>query len=543
MDRMSPLDASFLHVEDAVSHMHIGSVAIFEGPPPATEDFERDGRGQAARRPALPPEGALRAAAARPAGVGRRPALQPRLPPAAHRARARPGGDRELRNLVGRVMSQQLDRHKPLWEMWIVEGLEHGHWALVSKVHHCMVDGVSGTDLLTVVLDAEPEPARADARRVARPSPSPATCGSCATRSSTSSRAPTSRSARCARRPARPARRSRQLGEVARGLRAWTGVVRPTPASSINGPIGPHRRWDWARTTLADVKTVRRGARRHRQRRRADRAHPRLSRPAALARRRRRRPRRAHARAGLGAHARRARHLQQPGVGDDRRAARRARRPGRAPRARSAPRWTTSRSRSRPWPARCSRRSPGSRRRCCSRSGTRVAMRIPQRNVNTVTTNVPGPQHQLYACGRPMIEAFPFVPLASTVRVGVAIFSYNGHAQLRRHRRLRHRARHLRAVQRCGGRDDRAAQARRDEAEPQQHRPGRARRPREPVAREPTANAWRVTSAAARRVHRVQPHHREIGGGGLERDHRRAGAADARDLAARARGATSRRAG
>ena len=58
--------------------------------------------------------------------------------------------------------------------------------------------------------------------------------------------------------------------------------------------------------------------------------------------------------------------------------------------------------------------------------GTRVAMRIPQRNVNTVTTNVPGPQHQLYACGRPMIEAFPFVPLASTVRIGVAIFSYNG---------------------------------------------------------------------------------------------------------------------
>jgi diacylglycerol O-acyltransferase / wax synthase len=58
--------------------------------------------------------------------------------------------------------------------------------------------------------------------------------------------------------------------------------------------------------------------------------------------------------------------------------------------------------------------------------GTRVAMRIPQRNVNTVTTNVPGPQMQLYACGRAMLEAFPFVPLASSVRIGVAIFSYNG---------------------------------------------------------------------------------------------------------------------
>jgi diacylglycerol O-acyltransferase len=58
--------------------------------------------------------------------------------------------------------------------------------------------------------------------------------------------------------------------------------------------------------------------------------------------------------------------------------------------------------------------------------GTRVAMRIPQRNVNTVTTNVPGPQWRLFACGRPMVEAFPFVPLASNVRIGVAIFSYNG---------------------------------------------------------------------------------------------------------------------
>jgi diacylglycerol O-acyltransferase / wax synthase len=58
--------------------------------------------------------------------------------------------------------------------------------------------------------------------------------------------------------------------------------------------------------------------------------------------------------------------------------------------------------------------------------GTRVAMRVPQRNVNTVTTNVPGPQLPLYARGRQMLEAFPFVPLASSVRVGVAIFSYNG---------------------------------------------------------------------------------------------------------------------
>ena len=160
MDRMSPLDASFLHVEDAVSHMHIGSVAVFEGPPPTPLDGSSDGCGQA-------PGGAARTArrcgSCPSTSAGRCGSTIPHFNLGyhlRHTALAAPGGDQELRNLVGRVMSQQLDRHKPLWEMWIVEGLEHDHWALVSKVHHCMVDGVSGTDLLTVVLDAEREPAR-----------------------------------------------------------------------------------------------------------------------------------------------------------------------------------------------------------------------------------------------------------------------------------------------------------------------------------------------------------------------------------------------
>src|SRR6187549_771482 len=159
MESMSPLDASFLHVEDAVTHMHIGSVGIFEGPAPGPGEVQS---AVAARLPLVPRYRQkirfVPLVLGRPVWVDdphfnldyhvRRTAL-----PA-------PGGDQELRNLVGRVMSQQLDRHKPLWEMWIVEGLEHDHWALVSKVHHCMVDGVSGTDLLTVVLDAEREPAR-----------------------------------------------------------------------------------------------------------------------------------------------------------------------------------------------------------------------------------------------------------------------------------------------------------------------------------------------------------------------------------------------
>jgi diacylglycerol O-acyltransferase len=70
-----------------------------------------------------------------------------------HTALPTPGGESELRKLVGRVMSQQLDRSKSLWEIWVVEGLEDGRWAMLSKTHHAMVDGVAGTDLLAVIMD------------------------------------------------------------------------------------------------------------------------------------------------------------------------------------------------------------------------------------------------------------------------------------------------------------------------------------------------------------------------------------------------------
>ena len=171
-DRLSALDASFLEFEDAVSHMHIGSVAIFEGPPPEYGEFAQLTTGKLPLVPRYRQK--VRFV---PLDLGR-PAwvddahfnLGYHL---RHTALPSPGGDEQLRNLVGRLMSQQLDRSKPLWEMWIVEGLQDDHWAIISKVHHCMVDGIAGTDLLTVVLDTqrEPSPPTADTWK-AEPDPS-----------------------------------------------------------------------------------------------------------------------------------------------------------------------------------------------------------------------------------------------------------------------------------------------------------------------------------------------------------------------------------
>src|SRR6516165_4546112 len=159
VDRLSPLDASFLHMEDGVSHMHIASVAIFEGPEPPFGDIVAAIRG---KLPLVPRY--RQVVRFVPFDLGR-PVwvddpnfnIQYHL---RHTALPAPGGEVELRRLVGRVMAQPLDRTKPLWEIWVVQGLDRGQWGVLAKTHHAMVDGVSGTDLLSVIMDGSPEPSR-----------------------------------------------------------------------------------------------------------------------------------------------------------------------------------------------------------------------------------------------------------------------------------------------------------------------------------------------------------------------------------------------
>src|SRR6476620_1451569 len=160
-DRLTALDSSFLHLEDnQPSHMHVASVTIFEGPAP---DYQAFVDGIAARLHLVPRY--RQKLAFVPFGHGRPKWVDDPTFNIRYHVRATalppPGGEEELRTLAGRVFSQRLDRDKPLWEVWLVEGLEGNRFALLSKTHHSLVDGVSGADLMTVMFDVSPEPAPA----------------------------------------------------------------------------------------------------------------------------------------------------------------------------------------------------------------------------------------------------------------------------------------------------------------------------------------------------------------------------------------------
>ncbi|HMK63750.1 MAG TPA: wax ester/triacylglycerol synthase domain-containing protein, partial [Acidimicrobiales bacterium] len=242
-NRLSPLDASFLHAEDHVSHMHIGSIAVFEGPPPAFDQVLAMVRGKLALVPRY-----RQVVRAVPFDLGRPVwaddahfALDYHV---RHSALPAPGNEAVLKTLVGRIMGQQLDRSKPLWEIWVVEGLTGNRWAMVAKTHHALVDGVSGTDLLAVLMDLSPEamPIAPDAW-TAEAAPSGARLAVEAVGDLLRSPYEQLRAVRAATRVPRQA--LRQALDVARGLSSLAEVARPTARSSLNGPLGPHRRYDW----------------------------------------------------------------------------------------------------------------------------------------------------------------------------------------------------------------------------------------------------------------------------------------------------------
>jgi diacylglycerol O-acyltransferase / wax synthase len=256
-DRLTAIDASFLAQEGPAAHMHVGAVLVFEGPAPAFEDFANHIRGRLHLVPryrhklAFPP-----LESGRPLWVDD-PSFNLEYH-VRHTALPAPGTEEQLRALAARIHSQALDRTKPLWETWLVQGLEGGRFALISKNHHALVDGIAGVDLMTVLFDLgrvpQPTP-HEDAPWRPRRTPSGLDMAARGLRGL--ARIPVAAATQAggaARHPVHALESTREaleaLGEVVRA------ALDRAPETPLNVPIGPHRRLVFVRGDLEDFKRV-----------------------------------------------------------------------------------------------------------------------------------------------------------------------------------------------------------------------------------------------------------------------------------------------
>ena len=423
-DRLTGLDASFLHLEDSTSHMHVAGVCIFEGSPPPYEDLLVAIEG----RLGLVPRYRQRLAFV-PFGQGRPKWVDdPHLNLRYHvrsTALPSPGSEQQLRDLAGRVFSQQLDRDKPLWEIWLVDGLEGDRFAMLSKTHHALVDGISGVDIMSVLFDTSPEPAAPTDpgdRWLPRPLPSRAQLlGEALVERAT---VPTeiARSMRAVLRGPRMVAEGLRDAAVGVGAMAWAGL-NPAPASPYNKSIGPHRRFTWVRVNLADVKAIKNelggtvndvvlatiaGALGKHLRRRGQNTDG-LELKAMV-------PVSVRADVERGALGNRVAAMMAP-----------------------LPVWCQDpvarldivreelkglKSGGQAVGAQVLTQLSGFAPATVMGQASRVMSR--QRFFNLVITNVPGPQIPLYLAGKRMIDTFPMVPLAKNQALGVALLSYAG---------------------------------------------------------------------------------------------------------------------
>jgi diacylglycerol O-acyltransferase len=414
------LAAAFLHAEDVDpdASLAIGSLAVFAGPAPDFAEFR--------------------------AAIGGRLPLVPRYRQRVHRSvldlaapawvddpdfdlrrhvrhttlRA-PGGRDEIARLMSRIMVRRLDRRRPLWEYWYVDGLADGRWALLSKVHHSVVDGVSGTDLYHLLLDPTPEPGGPVPDTW---SPRPPAAGAVAAADALRSlvTAPADAVRRLVAAPVQVT--TSALAAVLGGLRL-AGALRPVTHTSLTGPLDGRRRYAWTTVTLSDVRSVRQasgvsvndvalaaisGGFRRLLLSRGEEPGPRTLRalvpvstrapgeesvpdnrvtlmlpylPVDIADPLERLTAAHHRVAEL-----RDSHEPEAGLGIT----------------------TLAEYEPFPWVS----------------AAVHLGLRFPQRQIATVTTNVPGPRSTLYALGREVQEILPYVPIADRVRVGIAIFSY-----------------------------------------------------------------------------------------------------------------------
>jgi WS/DGAT/MGAT family acyltransferase len=256
MDRLTAIDASFLSNEHAASHMHVGAVLVFEGPPPAYTDLVE----HVGSRLHLVPR--FRQKLAFPPLQSGRPFWvdDPNFNieyHVRHSALPAPGSEEQLRNLSSRVFSQKLDRSKPLWELWLVQGLKRKRFALISKTHHALVDGVAGVDIATVLFDFKPvpEPTEPDHTWIPKPEPSAVAMATRTLENVATTPIQLARRFQTTILHPRPtARRAVEAAEAV-GEVAWA-LTNPAPAVPLNTRIGSHRRFVWVRSELARLKGI-----------------------------------------------------------------------------------------------------------------------------------------------------------------------------------------------------------------------------------------------------------------------------------------------
>jgi diacylglycerol O-acyltransferase len=339
-----------------------------------------------------------------------------------HTALPPPGDAAGLKRLVARTMSQQLDRSKPLWELWLVEGIAPNRFALISKTHHCVIDGVAGADLMSVLLDfgPEPPPIRAEPWQPA-PEPTQEELIIDALAERLTSPAELIRTVQTAAMD--PQNVVNRVLESAKAVGAFIGNSFAAPSSTLNQPVGPHRRFETVLVELDAFKRIKNafggtvndvvlavvagGLRRLFEARRepVDGVALRAMIPVSV--------RADRERGALG--------------------------------NRLAALWTT---------LPIAESDPVTRLQDVQRVmedvkasdqavGAQVLTTLSeyapptilaqaarliarQRAFNLVVTNVPGPQFPLYCLGREMKEVYPLVPLSDNTTLAVALFSYNG---------------------------------------------------------------------------------------------------------------------
>ncbi len=427
-DRLSALDAMFLHVETLTSPMHVGMVCRLEGGPIRKKNgaIDRDFlfRQTASRLDRAP---RFRQRVQGPALGQGRPSWvdDPHFNIAYHvrfTGLPRPGGGAELKLLAGRILSQMLDRSRPLWEMYWVDGLENDEIGLVWKIHHCMVDGVSGVEVATLLFDSEAKAPAPPPLETWKPRPLPKLgqrVGSAFAEGAAASREWLGQARAVLVNPEAMAQRLKQDFE---GLGSWIGKGL-APRTCINVPIGPHRRVDWVMVPLAEVKRVKNtlggtindvalavvaGALRRYLVHRGEKVtgvdlHVGI--PVSV--------RRDTEKQNLGNKVSAIATLLPVGERDP------------AKRYREICKRTELEKRS--FAANAAQtltNLPGAPPATLLQQVAR--MQWAQRVLNLVVTNVPGPQQPLYVGGARLLEIAPYLPLGPNVALGIAVLSYDG---------------------------------------------------------------------------------------------------------------------